>query len=29
MASLTGLGLSVLVVPPPVPEGAWKPMAKA
>jgi hypothetical protein len=24
MASLTGLGLSVLLLPPPVPEGAWK-----
>jgi hypothetical protein len=23
MASLTGLGLSILVLPPPVPEGAW------
>jgi hypothetical protein len=29
MASLTGLGLSVLVVPPPVPEGAWTPIPKA
>jgi hypothetical protein len=29
MASLTGLGLSVLVLPPPVPEGAWTPTSKA
>ena len=29
MASLTGLGLSVLVLPPPVPEAAWKSISKA
>jgi hypothetical protein len=29
MASLTGLGLSVLALPPPVPEGAWKSISKA
>jgi hypothetical protein len=29
MASLTGLGLSVLVLPPPVPDGAWKSISKA
>jgi hypothetical protein len=29
MASLTGLGLSVLVLPPAVPNGAWKPISKA
>ncbi len=29
MASLTGLGLSVLALPPPVPEAAWKSISKA
>jgi hypothetical protein len=29
MASLTGLGLSVLVLPPAVPDAAWKPISKA
>jgi hypothetical protein len=29
MASLSGLGLSVLVLPPAVPDGAWKPISKA
>jgi hypothetical protein len=29
MASLTGLGLSVLVLPPSVPDGAWKSLSKA
>jgi hypothetical protein len=29
MASLTGLGLTVLVLPPPVPEAAWKSISKA
>jgi hypothetical protein len=29
MASLTGLGLSILVLPPAVPEAAWKPIPKA
>jgi hypothetical protein len=29
MASLTGLGLSVLVLPPAVPASAWEPAAKA
>jgi hypothetical protein len=29
MASLTGLGLSVLVLPPPVPGAAWDPISKA
>jgi hypothetical protein len=29
MASLSGLGLSILVLPPAVPEAAWKPISKA
>jgi hypothetical protein len=29
MASLTGLGLSLLVLPPAVPPGAWEPASKA
>jgi hypothetical protein len=29
MASLTGLGLSVLALPPAVPEAAWRPISKA
>ena len=29
MASLTGLGLSVLVLPPAVPAGTWEPISKA
>jgi hypothetical protein len=29
MASLTGLGLSVLVLPPSVPDGAWNSISKA
>ncbi|HET7516681.1 MAG TPA: hypothetical protein VFN05_03070, partial [Actinomycetes bacterium] len=29
MASLSGLGLSLLVLPPAVPEAAWKPISKA
>jgi hypothetical protein len=29
MASLTGLGLSVLALPPAVPEAAWNPISKA
>jgi hypothetical protein len=29
MASLSGLGLSVLVLPPAVPDAAWKPISKA
>jgi hypothetical protein len=28
MASLTGLGLSVLVLPPAAPEGAWEPIPR-
>ena len=29
MASLSGLGLSVLVLPPAVPDAAWNPISKA
>ena len=29
MASLTGLGLSILVLPPAVPDAAWNPISKA